>query len=326
MYKKRLREWGVRKNIRSAEAWEVASGQQTSPSLEFWPDSRSSDYKDRIARHLRRCKHGVSTRGRSCPQCRALRPKAEHMQEQASSALVGALAVTAAATTPAYTSKGLASVEMGLYYADIFFKVATDAQRSKWCSAPDTPKHVQFAVLFDQSLEKLVLRNNNNNNNNASSRQVEPPKVRLQEQQLPMEAFADIDRAFDLLRDLIGEDHPHAYHTLVNSMALCKTYPASELCFRVCRMLAKHCQQLSLVVLGTSHPINPLFAADVGLVEHGEASDFGMFLEGTRTMCVKYCIETPTGSSTWPSGPRVEVVSRGSPHESVTGQPARRGV
>lgn len=317
MYKKKLREWGVRKNIRSTEAWQVASAQPTSRDLEFWPDSRSSDYKDRIARHLKRCKHGVPTRGRSCPQCRALRPACEQQELEVSSASVGALAVTAAPRTPAYASKGLASVELGLYYADIFFKVATDAQRSKWCSAPDTLKHVQFAVLFDQSLQKLVLRNSSSSSNNASSSREQaevPPKVHRQPEQLSLQAFADIDRAFDLLRGLIGEDHPYAYHTLVNSMALCKTYPASELCFKVCRMLARHCQQLSLVVLGASHPINPLFAADVGLVEHGEAGDFGMFLEGTRTMCVKYGIEAPTGSSTWPSGPRAEVVvQQGSP-------------
>lgn len=308
MYKKRLREWGVRKNIRSTEAWEVASGQQTSRNLEFWPDSRSSDYKDRMARHLsRRCKHGLvpgvpSTRGgRACPQCRssALRPASEQQEQQAFAGL--ALAVTAT-TTPAYISKGLASVEMGLHYAEIFlqFQLASDAHQSKWSSAPDTLKHVQFAVLFDEGLEKLV-RGSYHNNDNNSSRQVGPP---LHQEQLPMQAFADIDRAFALLRNLIGEDHPYAYDTLVSSMALCKKYPASELCFKICRMLAKHCQQLSLVVLGTSHPINPCFAADVGLVEHGEASDFVMFLQGTRTMCVKYGIQPPTDSmcppwSTW---------------------------
>lgn len=247
MYKKRLRDWGVRKNIKSGEAWKVASGQ--SHNLGFWPDSRSSDYNQRIARHLRRCKHGVSTSGRSCPQCRAHR------------GVSVALTVTA---MPAYTSKGLANVEMGLYYAEIFFQAATDSKLSEWCSAPGTLKNLKFEVLFDQSLAKLARHS----------------EVK--------QAFADIDCAFDLLRSLIKADHPYAYHTLVNSMALCKTYPASEICFQVCRMLARQCQQLSFVILGTSHPIHPLFVADLGMVEHGEASDFAMFLQGTRSMCVKY--------------------------------------
>lgn len=184
-------------------------------------------------------------------------------------------------TTPAYTSKGLANVEMGLYYAEIFFQAAGDSKLSEWCSAPGTLKNLKFEMLFDQSLAKLARPSFGHEDLDAEGAAAAAMVV-------PQECFADIDRAFDLLKSLIEADHPYAYHTLVSSMALCKKYPASDICFQVCRMLARQCQQLSVVILGACHPIHPLFAADLGMVEYGEASDFAMFLQGTRSMCVKY--------------------------------------
>lgn len=255
LYKKKLRDWGIRKNIRAGEALQVASGQ--AHNLRFWPAERSSDYNLRIARHLGhlgKClqSHAAAAHhGRSCIHCCVLQ----------------ATSLTLNITTtsmPTYTSKGLASVEMGLYYAEIFFQAASDSKLLQWSSTPATLKHLEFEVLFTHGLKNLV-RNSN----------VE-------------RAFADIDRAFDLLKSLIEADHPSAYHTLVNSMALCKAHPESEVCFKVCRMLAKQSQQLGLVILGSSHPIHPCFAADVGMVEHGEAGEFAMFLNGTQSLCVQY--------------------------------------
>lgn len=249
MYKKKLKDWGIRKNIKADEAFEMAAG-HSNKSIDFWPESRSSDYDLRIARHLKRCKHGKSIREQSCTSCRTHR--------DATLASLG--------TTPTYSSSALANVEMGLHSARIYFETASPAKLAQWTYTPAniTLKNEKFMTLFNQSVESL--------SREAGTKQ----------------AFININRAFDMLHGLMKEDHPAVYHMMVNSMALCKSYPSSELCFKVCRMFAKYCQQLSLVVLGTAHPINPCFTADVGMVEFGEVGDFVLFLRGSTDMCIKY--------------------------------------
>lgn len=249
MYKKKLKDWGVRKNIKADEALEVASG-HNDKSIEFWPESRRSDYGLRIARHLKRCKHGKSIREQSCDICRALRDGF----------------VASLGTTPAYTTSALANVEMGLYAARIYFETASPAKLVQWTY---TPAHIalrneKFMKLFDQSVKDLA--------RSAATKQ----------------SFTNINRAFDMLQGLMKEDHPSVYHTMVNSMALCKSYPSSEICFRVCQMFAKYCQQLALVVLGVAHPINPCFTADIGMVESGDPGDLTLFLRGSTDMCIQY--------------------------------------
>lgn len=248
MYKVRLKDWGIRKNIKANEALKVASGHNE--NLGFWPEARSSNYDHRIARHLRNCKHGKNIREQFCQSCRAA---------QSASMVLDI-------TTPAYLSKALANVEMGLYYAECYFQAegASRLRTVQWFCTPFASQNDTFMTLFATGLENL-----------SRNHGVE-------------QAFADINRSFDYLKGLIEADHPSVYHNLVRRIASCKAYPGSDVCLSVCRMLARYCQQLSLVVHGTNHPINRCFAADLGMVEFGELGDFEVFLEGTRMLCGKY--------------------------------------
>lgn len=253
MYKARLKDWGVRKNIKADEAFKVAAGH--TKALGFWPESRSTNYDHRIARHLRTCRHNKDARERLCRRCRTL----------------NWTAVVLNSTTPAYPSKALGYVEMGLYYSEAYFQGVTTSQpqTARWFYKSFALETDKFTTLFSRGIENLA-------------HSLDTPQ-----------AFADINRSFDHLKGIFEANHPSVFHNLVRKLAACKMYPESDICLKVCQILAKYCQQLSLVIYGESHPLTPILAADVGLVEYGDAGHFELFLQGTRILTGKYCGAAP---------------------------------
>lgn len=283
MYKKKFKEWGTRKNIKADEAVQVAAAAAaaatTSTTAAFWPEARRSTYHLRIARHLKRSKPAPSPDATTTsPRDRSGTPSgtpsgasvslSAPSPEQEQSVTVWKM--------PAYDSTALANVEMGLHWAEQYFRasLASDTTQTRWFSVPAAQSLAldtdSFAHLFDRSVGSLAARH-------TGAVAVDA-------------AFGDLNRAFAGLQTLLQADHPTVYHMLVSKIAACKrgAYADSAVCICVCRMLARHCLQLSLVVHGPRHPINKCFVADLGLLQSGEAAHFDMFLAGTRRICAQY--------------------------------------
>lgn len=199
--KRRIKEWGIRKNIKADEACDLASGQKTE-CVEFWLESRRSNYHIRIARHLKKGKHATTK-----PVCERPCPRGSRGPQPALFSNQVDVLVLSARTTSAYSSNALGSVELGLHYTEIWFQAGCDATRRRddWHDKPTTAgidTEDQFTMLFSRGFEK-----------------------------------------------------PRPQRRGPSRCVACS--------------LARHCQQLSLVIHGAGHPIQPCLTADIGMVEYG---------------------------------------------------------
>lgn len=161
-------------------------------------------------------------------------------------------------------------VEQALYYSDIYLERLTCTRSSTWVTRPSSlGDHEDFFDLYTEGLSDL-------------SRHLQPNL-----------AFGKINKAFDHLKGLLLADHPFIYYRIAGKLASCRTFPASQVCFRVCRLLAVYCLQLSHLLHGTAHPLNHWWMAFIKFMDSGELGHFDYFLENTRILASKYVVRVP---------------------------------
>lgn len=243
-YKGRFRKWGIRKNINVQKAREIMSAEGA--VCDFWPDKMQDNYDRRIARHLRN-----DTRSHTCsPQSRSPRPGGKVVTRQ-----------QPVSPWPARLKApdNLERLEKTLYDTEAYIHFTIDPRRTWLVSREELGDDDRFFPLFIEGLEAL-------------SRDHEHHK-----------AFSEIREASKHLKGLITLDDPAVYHRLVLRLSSFERYPQSDICFQVCRLLARCLGAMNLEIHGPSHPLTSIWSSHIeALDSRPEPGLFHHYLELVR--------------------------------------------
>lgn len=235
-YKGRFRKWGIRKNVNVRKAREITSAQGT--ACDFWPDKMQDNYERRIARHLKNDARNHT----SSPQSRSPMPEGKVIMRQRK-ACPGPARLKA--------PDSLERLEKTLYDTEAYIHFTIHPKRTWLVSREELGDDDRFFPLFIGGLESL-------------SRDQEPHK-----------AFSEIREASKHLKRLITLDDPGVYHRLVLRLCSFERYPHSDVCFEVCRLLARCLGAMNLEVHGPSHPLTFVWSSHIEALD--SRPDPGLF-------------------------------------------------
>ncbi|PSR80345.1 hypothetical protein BD289DRAFT_69425 [Coniella lustricola] len=157
--------------------------------------------------------------------------------------------------------------EKAFYSADVYLAKVAEARHSDWFTKPPALEFGEhFFDLFVQGMENL-------------SRNL-----------CPQETFTTLNNAFENLKGLIATDHPMIYYRIASRVASCKVYPSSEICTKLCRLLADYCFQMTRVIHGDNHPLAFWWAVQIRVLESGDLSLLDNFLEVSRMVSGKHLV------------------------------------
>lgn len=130
----------------------------------------------------------------------------------------------------------LEKVEAAIYYLRIYINGSRTDKTETWFKVENFfEEQGAFSNLFCKGLERLS-RNDR-----------------------PLQAFEDINRAFDQLKQMVMRDHPLVCIKLMIAAATFARFPKSEICWQICRLLFDHIRKLTLIIHGPNHPLNHIW-------------------------------------------------------------------
>lgn len=109
---------------------------------------------------------------------------------------------------------------------------------------------------------------------------------RLSRNDREQQAFQDIGRAFDHLKQLVEWNHPIIYLRLMAAAAAFAHYPKSEICLKICHLLSDHIRKLSIIMHGPRHPLNYMWGDALHI---SSGADVGSFVLGVAVSGLKKC-------------------------------------
>ncbi|KAF3760000.1 hypothetical protein M406DRAFT_335212 [Cryphonectria parasitica EP155] len=269
MYKYRFKKWNVRKNFTKQEALDLAARQDHSSG--FWPETRGQRYRQRIVRHLRQkdADEGiVRPRGgrrtgknrTQQQQQQRQRPQRQDQQQDLASVIVLPGRINPPDVFQAF--------ERAFYHADIYLENVSGRRHSRWFTRPPALEFGEgFFDLFVQGMEDLT-------------RGIHTQEV-----------FSALNSAFDSLKGLISTDHPLIYYRIASRVASCKVYPSSDVCIKLCRLLADYCLNMTRVLHGDSHPLTFWWMLQIMVLDSGDPSALEDFLEISRMQSGKHLVQ-----------------------------------
>lgn len=133
---------------------------------------------------------------------------------------------------------------------------------------------------------------------------------RLSRNDREQQAFQDINRAFDQLKQLVERNHPIVYMRLMGAVGEFAQYPKSEICLKICRLLSDHIRKLSFIIHGPHHPLNHIWG-DARHISSG--ADVEAFVLGVAVSGLKKCTAIGGGDApvAWPIADFVTSDARG---------------
>lgn len=157
--------------------------------------------------------------------------------------------------------------EKAFYSADVYLSKVAEVRHSEWFTKPPALEFGEhFFDLFVQGMEDL--------SHNFR----------------PQEAFKTLNDAFENLKGLISTDHPMIYYRIASRIASCKVYPSSEICTKLCRLLADYCFQMTRVIHGDNHPLAFWWIVQIRVLESGDLNLLENFLEVSRMLSGKHLV------------------------------------
>lgn len=110
---------------------------------------------------------------------------------------------------------------------------------------------------------------------------------RLSRNDQQQQAFKDVNKAFDYLKQIVERNHPIVYMKLMAAVAAFAQYPKSEICLKICLSLSDHVRKLTHIIHGPHHPLNHIWGDALHI---SSGADPGSFVLGVAVSGVRKCM------------------------------------